>query len=79
MLDTALLLTAVYLATGTLFVRRCAFDTRLAGWQGQAAIACAFLVMSAAWPMLAFFSLRSRLRCLLVQCRSGHENKSSGR
>jgi hypothetical protein len=65
MLDTVLVIAAAYLATGAFLVRQCALETRLPGWRGQASVACAFLLMSAAWPLLAFYGLRARLRNLL--------------
>ncbi|WP_207478441.1 hypothetical protein [Arenibaculum pallidiluteum] len=65
MSDSILLFLASYLAIGAVFVRRCAFETRLAGWRGQAAVLLAFCAMSAVWPMLAYYTARARLRRLV--------------
>lgn len=65
MLDHIFLFCTTYLAVGVMFTMRCKFAPGLPGWRGQAAVACATFLMSAIWPVLAWYGARARLRRLL--------------
>ena len=65
MLDQLLLVCAAYLAVGALFTARGTVASELPGWRGHAATACATLVVSALWPLLAWYGARTRLRRFL--------------